>query len=409
MALLEALQNLMRPQIEQATALNNNAVTPVQAGVPQGRSMQTLPDISRAPYEQQNGFEPMQPGGGRFKMEEDSTFWNPETGTFEPKPEDPWYKRALNDPALMARLAMGFNTMRLNPDQGLNAMLGDRIKTAGEIGRAEKSKNKTLVALQNMGMSPEEADLLGENPDLLKVAAAAMYKKQMGGDPTAEMQTFDYLTKGLSEEDKAKALRIKLGIDPRAASTLSIPLDRFFNQAFQTGAGTQASGAQADAQKAAVANDLLRQQFDFGFSALESALGGTGQTGKIFGNLPAITTSAQIADNAKALLLPIMKGVFRGAGEGVFTDKDQETLEAMLPTRNMTAEAAAQALDSVKMLVSLKLQNPKFDISAYGRSGVGSNQMGGSNTPDTGKEAPQAGQQGNSVRDEADAILRGNN
>ena len=94
-----------------------------------------------------------------------------------------------------------------------------------------------------------------------------------------------------------------------------------------------------NAQQAAVANDLLRQQFDFGFSALESALGGTGQTGKIFGNLPAITTSAQIADNAKALLLPIMKGVFRGAGEGVFTDKDQETLEAMLPTRNMTTEA----------------------------------------------------------------------
>ena len=407
MALLKALQDLLQPEIERMSALGSNSVAPVQAGVSQNRPMQTLPNIGRAPYEQQNGFEPMQPGGGRFVTEDNATFYDGQG--FSPKPEEPWYKRMTDDPAFLDRLAMGFNTMRLNPDQGLQAVLADRIKTAGELARGEKSKNKTLVALQNMGMSPDEADFLGENPDLLKVATVAMYKKQMGGDPTAEMQTFDYLTRDLSDEDKKKALRIKLGIDPRAASQLSIPLDRFFNQAFQTGAGTQASGAQADAQQAAVANDLLRQQFDFGFSALESALGGTGQTGKIFGNLPAITTSAQIADNAKALLLPIMKGVFRGAGEGVFTDKDQETLEAMLPTRNMTTEAAAQALDSVKMLVSLKLQNPKFDISAYGRSGVGSNQMGGSNALDTGKKTPQAGQQGSSVMDAADAILRGDN
>ena len=218
MALLEALQNLMRPQIEQATALNNNAVTPVQANVPQGRPMQALPDISRAPYEQQNGFEPMQPGGGRFKMEEDSTFWNPETGTFEPKPEDPWYKRALNDPALMARLAMGFNTMRLNPDQGLNAMLGDRIKTASEIGRAEKSKNKTLVALQNMGLDEGELELLSENPELMKVAVTAMYKARTGEDTTAEIRTMQFLTQGMSEEEKKRVYRMAVGLEPKASS-----------------------------------------------------------------------------------------------------------------------------------------------------------------------------------------------
>ena len=186
MALLEALQNLMRPQIEQATALNNNAVTPVQANVPQSRSMQALPDISRAPYEQQNGFEPMQPGGGRFKMEEDSTFWNPETGTFEPKPEDPWYKRALNDPALMARLAMGFNTMRLNPDQGLNAMLGDRIKTAGELAVGNRTAQAVIVQLRNMGEN-DAADMVAAQPaiakDVLKQIVQAKYAKS--ASPTA--------------------------------------------------------------------------------------------------------------------------------------------------------------------------------------------------------------------------------
>jgi hypothetical protein len=186
MALLEALQNLLRPQIEQATALNNNAVAPVQANVPQGRPMQTLPDISRAPYEQQNGFEPMQPGGGRFKTEEDSTFWNPETGTFEPKPEEPWYKRAMNDPALMARLAMGFNTMRLNPDQGLNAMLGDRIKTAGELAKGNKTAQAVIVQLRNMGEN-EAADMVAAQPaiakDVLKQIVQAKYAKS--ASPTA--------------------------------------------------------------------------------------------------------------------------------------------------------------------------------------------------------------------------------
>ena len=408
MALLEALQNLMRPQIERATALNGE-VAPVQANVPQGRPMQALPNISRAPYEQQNGFEPMQPGGGRFKMEEDSTFWNPETGTFEPKPEDPWYKRALNDPALMARLAMGFNTMRLNPDQGLNAMLGDRIKTAGELARAEKSKNKTLVALQNMGLGEGEIALLSENPELLKVAATAMYKKQYGGDVTAEIQTWNALTNGLSAEDAEKARRIKLGLDPRAG----LPLETYFGRGYAGASGTAAGTTEAEYAKQATTNRILKSQLDFGFDNLGTALGATGQTGKIFGNLPAVTTGAQLADNAKAILLPLMKGVWRGAGEGVFTDKDQETLEAMFPSRDMTPEAAKQALLIVRQLTELKLQNPTFDINMYGnalrnRGAPTAPAAPAVATPTPAVSAPAAAPE-QSVRDEADAILRGNN
>jgi len=86
----------------------------------------------------------------------------------------------------------------------------------------------------------------------------------------------------------------------------------------------------------------------------------------------------------------------------VFTDKDQETLEAMLPTRNMNPDAAAKALDSVKMLVSLKLQNPRFDISAYGISGVNkSPPAAASATTQTPVNQPS------SARSQADAILSG--
>ena len=99
--------------------------------------------IQQNPYDTGRGFvdnfTPMQAGGGRFVTEEDATFWNPQTGTFEKKPEEPWYKRMMNDPAFMDRLALGFNTMRLDPDQQLASILGERIKTAGEVGRENKT------------------------------------------------------------------------------------------------------------------------------------------------------------------------------------------------------------------------------------------------------------------------------
>lgn len=130
----------------------------------------------------------------------------------------------MSDPAKMARLAMGFNSMRLNPDQGLNTMLLDRIKTSGELEKSEKGKNKTILALRKMGMDEGQLQLLSENPELLKVAATAMYKKQFGGDVTADIQTWNAMTKGLSTADQDLAKRIKLGLKPRATSSQKIDL-----------------------------------------------------------------------------------------------------------------------------------------------------------------------------------------
>ena len=231
MALLQALQDLIRPQIEQMSRVPDNTVasvqvptpTPVQTFIPDMTPQQSTPDY-QPQVPRVAGFADIPAGGGRFVTEEDAKVWNSQTGTFEAKPEEPWYKRMMQDPAFFDRLALGFNTMRLNPDQQLAAVLGERIKTASEIGRSKKAQNKTLVALQNMGMDPAEAELLGDNPELLKIAAAAMYKKRMGGDITAELQTFSAMTKGMSPEDQEKARRIKLGLDPRATSSQKIDL-----------------------------------------------------------------------------------------------------------------------------------------------------------------------------------------
>jgi hypothetical protein len=356
MALLKALQDLLQqnvPEIKQEIksmpVLRNSSVAPVQANVPQVPPIRTLPDISP----QQNGFKPMQLGGGRFKTEEDSTFWNPEAGTFEPKPEDPWYKRALNDPALMARLAMGFNTMRLNPDQGLNAMLSDRIKTAGEIGRAEKTKNKTLVALQNMGLDQSEVDLLGENPELLKVAATAMYKKQFGGDVTADLQTFAALTKGMSDADKKLATRIKLGLDPRATSVQRIDLGTSWglvSDGILTGtipkdlAGVKvAEGLGTDIAGARSNYGSIKDTVNVQKSALQAMLNDPA-VDDIFGTVAGATPSIrQSSVDAEARLGQIKGGAFLQA---------IQSMRGMGALSNAEGEAATRAATALNLRMS---------------------------------------------------------
>jgi hypothetical protein len=188
MALLKALQDLMQQnllqpeikrEIERMPVLGNSSIAPVQARVPQVRPIRTLPDISP----QQNGFEPMQPGGARFVTEDNATFYDGQG--FSPKPEEPWYKRMTDDPAFMDRLAMGFNTMRLDPDQGLAAVLGDRIKTVGEMSARNKTAEQVAVALQNRGFFPEAAMVEG-NPALAKEFAKLLTK---GSSDTETVQT----------------------------------------------------------------------------------------------------------------------------------------------------------------------------------------------------------------------------
>ena len=314
----------------------------------------------------------------------------------------------LNDPENMANLALAFNSMRLSPDQGLAQVLGQRIKYAQEQRKENAAKNATIDALRQMGLEEGELKLLGNNPELLKVAATAMYKKRYGGDITAEMQTWNALTKGLSDADQEKARRIKLGLDPRAGLALS----EYFGRGYMTKSGENLSAAEAKALETKALNQSLRSQTTWALDELGRSLGATGQTGVILGNMPAMVTSSQIADNSRAILLPIMKSIWRGAGEGVFTDKDQEALEAMFPSRNMTVEAQRQALANIKRITELKLQDPKFDIQAYGNAlknrpdmqtaPVASPQA---NQPAASTPAPQTPA---SVRSQADAIIQGN-
>ena len=56
-------------------------------------------------------------------------------------------------------------------------------------------------------------------------------------------------------------------------------------------------------------------------------------------------------------MAPVLKQLFRASGEGTFTDKDQEMLIAMVPTRSTLPEARVVQLAAIDSIVSAKLGN----------------------------------------------------
>lgn len=72
---------------------------------------------------------------------------------------------------------------------------------------------------------------------------------------------------------------------------------------------------------------------------------------------------ARVRKAAESNMAPILKNLFRTAGEGTFTDKDQELLLGMVPNKWDSDEVAQQKLDMVDRLVRAKMGIPDTDPS----------------------------------------------
>lgn len=89
-------------------------------------------------------------------------------------------------------------------------------------------------------------------------------------------------------------------------------------------------------------------------NGLIQALEGT-ETGALAGRIPAVTAAQQTGEGAVAAMAPVLKQLFRSAGEGTFTDKDQELLLRMVPTRTDEPEARRDKLANIDRIISAKL------------------------------------------------------
>lgn len=94
--------------------------------------------------------------------------------------------------------------------------------------------------------------------------------------------------------------------------------------------------------------------FEIGMKSLEDAFANL-DTNPVTGRLPAVTAKAQMAEGAVSAMAPVLKSLFREAGEGTFTEKDQELLLNMAPKRTDHPEVVKYKTKMVRDLVAAKL------------------------------------------------------
>ena len=97
-----------------------------------------------------------------------------------------------DDPERMARLTLGLNSMRLNPDEGIAASAAQTIQTAQEDRRLQSRANSTIAALQSAAATDPLAkaalQAIQANPDAyMEIFKAYATEKMKGRDTIQQM------------------------------------------------------------------------------------------------------------------------------------------------------------------------------------------------------------------------------
>lgn len=126
-------------------------------------------------------------------------------------------------------------------------------------------------------------------------------------------------------------------------------------------------GSKVDTEKKQAQKDkeTTLNLYETAMSGLKNALAST-ETGPIVGMMPAVTSPQQTAEGAVAAIAPVMKQLFRQAGEGVFTDRDQQLLLDMVPKRTDLPSARDAKLENIDAIVRAKLGMPPKETSKSG-------------------------------------------
>lgn len=266
---------------------------------------------------------------------------------------------------------------------------GQDPKAVGQLmlEQAQQLSNKTGIDVTQM--TELGSDLISGDPERIAAQTDALFQLNASigggedGKKPAEQASFEALIKDLTPADRTKAIRVKAGLDPRAVGSAlqTINAENILDEiakAEQRIAGAKESGklaaqlkltptikgavnlAAGQAKETIDANIKDRSSalalgvYETAVGSLANALENT-ETGAFVGFLPAITENQQIAQGAVAAMAPILKQIFRGAGEGTFTDSDQKILLQMIPTRSTLPAARISQLSSIDAIVRAKL------------------------------------------------------
>lgn len=117
------------------------------------------------------------------------------------------------------------------------------------------------------------------------------------------------------------------------------------------------SAASAKKSEAEIAKEQAFNLYETARDGLLNGLAGS-VTGPVAGRIPAVTTEQQVAEGGVSAMAPVLKQLFRVAGEGTFTDRDQDLLMKMVPTRTDNAPARIAKTRNIDNIVRAKLGMP---------------------------------------------------
>lgn len=273
---------------------------------------------------------------------------------------------------LMDRLALGFNTMRMNPDQGIAQVVSNRMTQRGEQRANDKATNRTAAWLASIGREDLAGAMLSGGLDPKQAAQLAMTPPE--DNRTAMIQNYEYwISQGKTPEEAAEMAKAGAGgttnnIDMGQKGDVKFE-ERFaggdaelLNQTFATGLSAQTGLAKIDQLEA-----LLQAAPTGGLAALKLY---AGQFGINTDNLSEL----QAAEALISSLVPLQ----RPAGSGTMSDADLALFKASLPRIINSPDGNRIIIDTMRA------------IAKYDAEGARIVQMLRTPDPVTGKTADRA-------------------
>lgn len=282
----------------------------------------------------------------------------------------------LSDPTNRARMAAGFNTMRLNPDPNIARMAQSQIETQQAMGLLKQQGNQTAKALKAAAESetdPERksrlmaaAALIEQNPSLAKSAASVLFERPQ--KPSAFSEKVDALiANGMSREEAVTTAMTSGGTTINMPSVGTIPpgYRAAYDDAGRVVSMEPVPGGPVatEVETTEEAAEKNYQAYQTGIANLSKAFG-MANTGSLVGLAPALTSGDLSFEGMRDVMLQPLKAIFRGKGEGTFTDADAAQLLNMMPTRRDTPESAAFKLQAADQIIRAKLGLPMAPVSA---------------------------------------------
>lgn len=235
------------------------------------------------------------------------------------------------------------NTLRTEGVEQVKSNLTKMMDIPNQIGKVKENAPAETQAFNNLleeaGLNKEERKKAARIKLRLDAAAVGSSSQTISQDKqlTSDVASSEA---AITAAKETATLQSKLKLSPKIAEAVALST-----------AKANLAGAQ---NKEAKSNKKALAVYDVAFKSLGEALGNT-YTGPVAGLMPALTSSAQTANGAVAMVLPTLKGIFREAGEGTFTDGDQKLLTDMAPTRADKPATIKWKLNAIDSIVRTKL------------------------------------------------------